>query len=466
MNKLLAILPLRSGSNRITDKNIRIVGYYPLFVHILRTVLSVKNIDKIVVSTDSSLYEELINDYFSDEDKVNVIIRPSTISGPGIKTEDVMLHVIESMSDIKSFKNVVLVQATTPLTEVSDLENAVSKINNEKLNSVFSVSESKRFYLSDMNQIIERPMTQKKIPIQYEVGCFWVVNINAFKKIQNRVIEPFETIVVSEKSALDIDDYEDFELVDVILSKKIRANERRYYKTRNSIKLNDVYYCDSNVDPDGITRNMLYEEESRVEFAKNEISYINNYASNIAKENKPKILSIGLGGGYVEKCFSKCYEKHGVEPDVEAAKIAKFNVDYLINDKFENIKYSDLTFDVIFAHHVIEHIQNPIEFVAKIKTILKVSGKLIIGTPNFDSAMARRYGDKFRMLNDPTHISLFSENSLRELLVDFGFIVDYVDFPYFETKYFNKNDLLKTLNKNIISPPFYGSIMTFYATKI
>jgi len=464
MNKTIAILPLRSKNERIIDKNIRIVGYYPLFVHIIRMALSVQEIDKIVISTDSNKYKNLINNYFHDENKIKVIICSNIISGSDTKDEEVMSHVLESLGDVKSFKNMVLVQAATPLTETRDLENAIFKINNEKLNSVFSVSASKRFYLNDLAQIIERPETQKKSTI-YEVGCFWVVNINAFKKVKNRVIEPFGTVLVSERSSLYVDDFESLEVVDLILSKRIRINERRYYKSRNGIENNDIFYSDSKVDPDGFVRNILYEEDSRVEFAKDEIKYLNDYASKISATKKEKLLSIGLGGGYAEKLVSNRFEKYGVEPDVEAAKIAKKNVDYLFNDRFENIEFSYSSFDVIFAHHVIEHVKKPIEFVAKINHILKVGGKLIISSPNFDSAAARRYGSKFRMLNGSSHISLFSEIGLRELLLDHGFIVDYVDFPFFETKYFNKKDLEKMLNKDIVSPPFYGSVMTFYATK-
>ena len=330
---------------------------------------------------------------------------------------------------------------------------------------VFSVSESKKFYLNDMEKIIERPMTQKMKTVKYEAGCFWVVNINSFMKNKNRIIEPYDTVVVGEQSALDIDDHEDMEIVDFILSKKIRKSEKRYYKTRARVKSGDVYYSDRNVDPDGIARNILYEEESRVEFAQNEIKYINNHATKLAGGKKLKILSMSLGGGYV-KNISNYYEKYGIEPDVEAAKIAKNNVDYLFKDRFENVKFNNSTFDVVFAHHVIEHIENPIGFVHKINAILKVGGKLIIGTPNFDSGAARRYGQRYRMLNDPTHISLFSELGLRELLSDHGFFVEYVDYPYFETKYFNEHELLRILDKDIVSPPFYGNIMTFYATKM
>ena len=128
MNKLLAVLPLRSGSQRIEDKNIRVVGYYPLFVHVVRTVLSVNMIEKIIISTDSIKYEEIIDRYFSREDKVEVIIRPDIMSGADVKTEDVMMHVIKSMNDRELYENLVLVQATTPMTKAGDLESAIFRI--------------------------------------------------------------------------------------------------------------------------------------------------------------------------------------------------------------------------------------------------------------------------------------------------------------------------------------------------
>ena len=69
------------------------------------------------------------------------------------------------------------------------------------------------------------------------------------------------------------------------------------------------------------------------------------------------------------------------------------------------------------------------------------------------------------MLHDETHISLFSDIKLCELINDLGMSVHKVDYPYFNTKYFNKEEILKIFNKNIISPAFYGNIMTVYAIK-
>ena len=89
-------------------------------------------------------------------------------------------------------------------------------------------------------------------------------------------------------------------------------------------------------------------------------------------------------------------------------------------------------------------------------------GVFILGTPNFDSGAARRYGNKFRLLNDPTHISLFSSDSMHRCLRDLGFFIEKVEYPYFDTYWFTKENLLKLLNPNTISPPFYGSNMTFF----
>ena len=68
-------------------------------------------------------------------------------------------------------------------------------------------------------------------------------------------------------------------------------------------------------------------------------------------------------------------------------------------------------FDVIFMHHVIEHLEKPEEDIKEVKRILKPGGILILGTPDFDSGCARLFGKNYRLLYDGTHISLFSNES-------------------------------------------------------
>lgn len=128
--------------------------------------------------------------------------------------------------------------------------------------------------------------------------------------------------------------------------------------------------------------------------------------------------------------------------------------------------FQESSFDIVLMNHVIEHLPNPQEAITKVRALLKSGGILIIGTPNFDSGAARRYGNKFRLLNDPTHISLFSEDSLRRFVRDNGFTIENVEYPFFDTPWFSKENLLKLMQLNVVSPPFYGSFMTIFARKI
>jgi len=467
-NKTIAILPIRSGSKRVKDKNIRTVGYYPLFYYSVITCLEVKEIDRIVVSVDCEIYKNKVEFYFHDNDKVEVFIRPPEISTDNSKSESAMLHALDTVEgNGESYDYAVLVQATTPLTKSKDIRNGLKVLQESApiLNSTFSAAESKRFYIDDVDVLMTRPNTQNKNVKIYENGCFWCVRTEIFKQTLNRIIKPFKYIIVDEYDALDIDTYRDLYIVDMLLSKETREKDNRYYKVRKlENNFADKNYYSDKRDPDGNIRNLLYEKQGRIDFAKDEIEYINSLPKRL-KKNKMTLLSIGCGAGYAESEISSVFYKCGIEPEYEAYKIAKNTFDDIKNDIFNVDFYEKNSFDVIFCHHVIEHIVDPVTFIKDIYSILKTGGKLIIGTPDFDSAMARRYKDGYRMLYDKTHVSLFSDFSLKELLEDNMFLIENIDYPYFDTKYFSMNELSKLFTDNNTSPPFYGNIFTIYSEK-
>jgi hypothetical protein len=131
----------------------------------------------------------------------------------------------------------------------------------------------------------------------------------------------------------------------------------------------------------------------------------------------------------------------------------------------ESARYADASFDAVVLHHVIEHVEDPSALLQEIFRVLAPGGRLVLGTPDFDSAAARRFGERFRLLSDPTHISLFSCESMHRFVTAHGFVIERVSFPYFETRHFTSENLLRMLNADAISPPFYGSFMTFYLRK-
>lgn len=247
----------------------------------------------------------------------------------------------------------------------------------------------------------------------------------------------------------------------------LKFNEFYIKKNKTNNFKNNKYWNNFSYfkDPDGKVRNLANEKKKKIQDLKNEIYFIKK---NI-KNKKPRIIDLGCGFGFFLEAFGKKWEKVGVElSDLPIQKnFAKYNIyKFDIEKKLTRNKLNLLgKFDVVFTYHVIEHLNKPEELIYNSYRLLKKGGYLIIGTPNFDSGCARKFGKKYRFFKDKTHISYFSENSLFRLLDNSGFKVKKVDFPYFETQHFNKQNLNRLLMNKKVSPPFYGNIMTFYCKK-
>ena len=208
-------------------------------------------------------------------------------------------------------------------------------------------------------------------------------------------------------------------------------------------------------DPDGNVRDLSQERDKKVEDLACELAFVN-------KLPPGRLLDVGCGLGHLLSGVDPSWQRHGIEISGYAAEKAAAYGEIHHGD-LESAGYPDRFFDVVTLYHVIEHMEDPERELREIKRVLKPGGWLIAGTPNFDSACARRFGDNFRLLNDATHISLFSAESLRRLLEDNGFSVDWEDYPFFDTRYFTRENLERLFDTTKMSPPFYGNIMTLYA---
>ena len=235
----------------------------------------------------------------------------------------------------------------------------------------------------------------------------------------------------------------------------------KYFVRRESKRSNFDYWKKIKVDPDGKKRNMLTERE-RLKFIQNNVTLIEKIKN---LSGIKKIIDFGCGAGFLLSALEKKFHLFGIENNINAVDYAKqFAKVYQkdLNKSFDlNIK-----FDLVVIYHVIEHLNNPGTCMKNIRKHLKKNKFLLIGTPDFDSAMARFFGNNFRLLHDKTHISLFSVDSLSRFLRDNGFKILSIDFPYFETEYFTKKNLLKIFKKNDQSPPFYGNMFTILAKKL
>lgn len=235
----------------------------------------------------------------------------------------------------------------------------------------------------------------------------------------------------------------------------------KYYKkiTPEKVDYEEVYWG-TVVDPDGNVRNRLEEREKFLANVQTELAFINSLPPS-------KILDVGCGLGFLLSGIKDKHQKFGLEISKYAADFAQQFAN-ISNCMLEDTCFADNSFDVIVAHHVIEHVDIPEDFLKKIKAILKPEGVLIVATPDFECVCAKLFKENYRMLHDKTHVSLFSFKSLKQMLLDFDFEIKNVDFPYFETEYFANANILKMLHyeSNEISPACWGNFMTFYCKNL
>jgi 2-polyprenyl-3-methyl-5-hydroxy-6-metoxy-1,4-benzoquinol methylase len=231
-----------------------------------------------------------------------------------------------------------------------------------------------------------------------------------------------------------------------------------FVKRESSKEPSPDYWFDGKKDPDGKSRNVFLEEEKKQYISENQyiIDFING-------RQPGEILDIGCGPGYLLSQISDDWNKFGSDTSINAAEFAS-QYGTIHCAVVEDLELAQNRFGIIVSLHVIEHTENPQRFLDEIKKLLTKSGILIIATPDFDSGCARKYGDKYRMLHDQTHVSLFSNDSMHRFLRDNGFSIFKVEYPYFKMdRFFNKETLANLLNGNLsISPPFYGNFMTFF----
>jgi CMP-N-acetylneuraminic acid synthetase len=117
--KTIVIIPARSGSKGIEDKNIKHVGGRILIDHSIRQA-RLAGLD-IFVSTDSVQYKDKIDAMYPKENYCP-ILRPKELASDGATSASVILHVLEYLESInRRYDIVVLLEPTNPVREVRDI---------------------------------------------------------------------------------------------------------------------------------------------------------------------------------------------------------------------------------------------------------------------------------------------------------------------------------------------------------
>jgi SAM-dependent methyltransferase len=135
-----------------------------------------------------------------------------------------------------------------------------------------------------------------------------------------------------------------------------------------------------------------------------------------------RLLDIGCGqGAFLEAMRQAGWDVQGIEPDENAAAVARSSGVSVINAPLEEAPLSPESFDAVTLNHVIEHLYDPLEAFRTVHGFLRAGGVMWIATPNLESRGHGRYGRDWIGLDPPRHLVLFTRSALARAVESAGF---------------------------------------------
>lgn len=114
--ELVAVIPVRGGSKGIPRKNLYRLGRDTLLERAIKLGLACGRVDRVVVSTDDAEMHEIASRYGVAAPS----LRPAHLATDTARTVDVVLDLLDQISVSNAY--ILLLQATSPLRTLSDLE--------------------------------------------------------------------------------------------------------------------------------------------------------------------------------------------------------------------------------------------------------------------------------------------------------------------------------------------------------
>ena len=211
--KKISIIPARSGSKGLKNKNILDLCGIPMFAwSIIHSKYYSNDNDKVIVSSDDDYYLEIARKFGATGIK-----RPKNLSLDSTKTEPVMDHVLSTM-DVDSQDIIILLQPTSPVRKKETLDFFKNVFDFEEYDSALTVVDFHGFLWQDNKKFIKplyesRPRRQDMTKKYRETGSIYATKAKNYFETSNRVSGIITPIYVSFEESLEVDTYEEFEVI-------------------------------------------------------------------------------------------------------------------------------------------------------------------------------------------------------------------------------------------------------------
>ena len=233
-----AIIPIRSGSKSIPDKNIKEFCGRPLFYWATKSAIDSGIFNGgVFVAADKEEYLELVRYWIPD---AFPILRPDYTATDNASSETVIKWFLEQENcDVVS-----LIQVTSPAVRLENFQEAKAQFEKESLDSLLTAVSFQRFIWKEPGVAVNynplnRPRRQEMEKQYLENGSFYFTKTDIFYSTGCRLAGKIGIYEMGENSSIEIDEPDDW------------MNAEKLFKTQKSKSINNFMPKVIIVDVDG-----------------------------------------------------------------------------------------------------------------------------------------------------------------------------------------------------------------------
>lgn len=217
----IAIIPARSGSKGLKDKNIKDLCGKPLMAYTIDAAIKSGIFDCVHVSTDSEQYAKIAREYGAEAP----FLRAPEYATDTAGSWDVVKYVLREYQKLgQDYDTIALLQPTSPLRTEQDIIGAYQLYCEKNANAVVAMCEtdhsplcsnvlSNDRCLKGFVQEAYRDIPRQQLPIYYRVnGAIYFVRKEYLNISTNMYTNHCYAYVMKREFSVDIDDEMDFEI--------------------------------------------------------------------------------------------------------------------------------------------------------------------------------------------------------------------------------------------------------------
>ncbi|WP_346290808.1 acylneuraminate cytidylyltransferase family protein [Sphaerothrix gracilis] len=216
---IVVLLPMKAHSERVKAKNFKVLHGKPLFQWILDTLLSISEIDKIVINTDAR--KKLESSGSIKSERVQIRDRKPELCGDTVSMNRILADDIEHVpADLY-----LMTHTTNPLLSSKTIRGALQAFSQSQgvrqADSLFAVNRFQtRFYRQDGSPINHDPQslvpTQDLEPWYEENSNLYLFTAESFSATQARIGQRPLLFETPRLESIDIDNVEDWQLAEAV----------------------------------------------------------------------------------------------------------------------------------------------------------------------------------------------------------------------------------------------------------